>query len=207
MGRRANDLAGQTYGLWTVMARAGRRGNDVTWQCRCQCGTEREVNGAHLVGGKSQSCGCTRAEAQRAAVTTHGMEKTRVYKIWKEMKQRCANPKAPNYDEYGGRGISVCQEWNGSFEAFFRDMGQPPSDDHSLDRRDNNGSYTKENCRWATRSEQQRNKRNSRSITFQGETKNVVEWAEQYGLHYTTLARRVFHLGWDIERALTLPVR
>ena len=135
------------------------------------------------------------------------MEKTRVYKIWQKMKQRCTNPKAPNYAEYGGRGISICQEWSDSFEAFFLDMGHPPSDDHSLDRRENDGNYTKANCRWATRSEQQRNKRNSRSITFQGETKNVVEWAELYGLHYTTLARRVFHLGWDVERALTTPAR
>ena len=207
MGRRANDLAGHIYGLWTAIERAGRRGNDATWHCRCRCGTEREVSGAHLVSGKSRSCGCTRTETQRAAVTTHGMEKTRIYKIWQQMKQRCSNPKAPNYAEYGGRGIRVCQEWEDSFESFFSDMGHPPSDDHTLDRRENDGHYTKLNCRWATRSEQQRNKRNSRSITFRGETKNVVEWAELYGLHYTTLAKRVFHLGWDIERALTTPTR
>ena len=207
MGRKASDLTGQTYGAWTVVDRAGRKGNNATWNCRCRCGTVREVSGTSLVKGKSQSCGCVRSDHQRAVVTTHGQEGTRLYKIWTQMKQRCCNPKAPNYAEYGGRGITVCPEWLRSFESFLADMGHPPSDDHTLDRRDNDGHYTKLNCRWATRSEQQRNKRNSRFITFQGETKNVVEWAELYGLHYTTLAKRVFHLGWEVERALTTPAR
>lgn len=132
---------------------------------------------------------------------------TVLYHIWEGMKERCLNPKANNFYLYGGRGISVCESWIKSFSEFEKwalDSGY--KEGLTLDRKDSNGDYCPDNCRWATHKEQARNRRSNLNITYKGETLCVAEWADRYGLPYYTLLSRI-HYGWDFERALTTPVR
>lgn len=130
----------------------------------------------------------------------HGMKHTRTYQKWNSMKNRCFNPRLKNYKNYGGRGISVCESWL-KFENFLSDMGIAP-DAHSLERIDNDGNYEPGNVRWATAKEQQRNKRNSRFITYRGKTLTVAAWAEELGLPITALSKRLQY-GWGVERAFS----
>ena len=127
------------------------------WLCKCACGRSAKVSGHNLVRGNSKSCGCRRFGAGRK---THGMSDTREHHSWKGMIQRCTNRRTPAWKDYGGRGIRICARWRRSFAAFFADMGRCPSRRHSLDRWPNNdGDYSSKNCRWATKSEQARNRR------------------------------------------------
>jgi hypothetical protein len=135
----------------------------------------------------------------------HGLSNTREYRIWNSMRQRCNNPSAKQYDSYGGRGIRVCERWN-EFSAFIADMGFRPSRQLSLERIDNDGDYCPENCRWATKTQQQRNTRWCHLLTYNGKTRCVTEWAEVVGIHRNTIHHRL-HLGWSTERALTAPLR
>lgn len=134
----------------------------------------------------------------------HGKVRTPEYRAWASMKKRCLTPTSHNYHLYGGRGISVCPEWIDSFEVFYRDMGPRPSYEHSLDRINNNGHYSKENCRWATKSEQSTNRRSTQFVTAFGETKCLSRWSEEFGVPFNTLSRRVKD-GWHPEVALTRP--
>ncbi len=151
-------MAGRKFGLMSVIARApenDRHGN-VRWECQCECGRPIVVLGSSLRTGNTTSCGlCLRAERTR----THGLSETRVYKTWTAMKDRCSNPKNKAYANYGGRGIAVCDRWMNSFESFYADVGDRPSDQHSIDRINNDGNYEPSNCRWATKSQQQSNQR------------------------------------------------
>lgn len=129
----------------------------------------------------------------------------RLYSVWHNMKSRCYNPKASHYAQYGGRGITVCPEWRDSFEAF-RDwaLANGYRDDLTIDRKDNDGPYSPENCRWADMYCQNNNTRKNNYITYKGETKTASEWAREYGLHRCVLNNRI-RRGWDIEEALTKP--
>src|SRR5215510_2760970 len=132
----------------------------------------------------------------------HGLTGTRVYKTWRSMKERCLNPKNPSYKCYGGRGIKICERWL-SFENFLADMGDKPLG-LTLERKDNNGDYTPENCYWATAKEQARNRGTNRYLTYNGITKTLTEWAEEKGMSPAALARRL-NAEWSLEEALTLP--
>lgn len=134
----------------------------------------------------------------------HGMEGTKTYNCWVMMKQRCKNPKCQFYPDYGGRGISYCEEWE-KFENFYKDMGDKPKG-YSLDRIDVNGNYYKENCRWATNSQQANNKRTSRKITYGKKTMTISEWASSLKINPQTLRSRFDRGGWSVEEALTIPV-
>jgi hypothetical protein len=198
------DLAGETFGKWTVISYLGRLRHDHPyWLCRCECGVEREVFESNLVTGKSISCGGT-----GCVVRKHGKSGTRVYSIWENMISRCQNPNNFSYYLYGGRGITVCEEWK-SFENFYNDMGDPP-DGYSIDRIDPDLGYFPENCRWASSLEQASNKTGVRRritvepISFNGETKTIHQWAKDIGIHGNTLTHRL-RSGWPIEKALTTP--
>lgn len=147
------DLTDMTFGELRAARFVSGRG----WLCECSCGGEKTVRGGALTSGNVISCGC-RANLSLHSVT-HGMTGQAEYIAWKAMKARCLNPNHKSYAGYGGRGISICKEWECSFENFFRDMGFRPSELHSVDRIDNDGNYEPSNCRWATKAEQTRNRR------------------------------------------------
>ena len=135
----------------------------------------------------------------------HGKSKTPSYGIWRAMHDRCKNPKSHAWDLYGGRGITVCEEW-GSFENFYADMGDVPAG-MSLDRKNNDKGYSPDNCRWASREEQGRNRRTNHHLTYQGKTQCIADWADELGMSPSTILSRVLGMGWTTERALTQPVR
>lgn len=137
--------------------------------------------------------------------TKHGQYGTPEYTAWMHMKARCTNENHKQFPEYGGRGITVCEEWS-DFDAFLKDMGTRPSPLHSIDRRNNSLGYSKENCRWATRKEQNRNHRGNHLLTFQGKTQCISAWSEELGMPDSVIRIRV-ERGWSIERALTTPRR
>lgn len=155
------------------------------WLVECECGTCKAVPPYDLRNGKSRSClKCSyqrRAGVERPEVQTHGMSETAEYRIWVDMRRRCHQSHRPDYKNYGARGIYVCNEWRNSFEAFYRDMGPRPKD-RILDRRDNDGPYAPGNCYWATRKQQERNKRSNRHVTIEGKTMTIAEAAETFGL-------------------------
>lgn len=203
----------EVYGRWTVLEDSIPMNSKHMALCKCICGTVRVVLAISLLGGKSVSCGCYQKEkASTLAENTslvHGCsragKRTRAYYVWKGMKTRCFNSKSDRYPAYGGRGITVCPDWKDSFANFLADMGEPPKG-KSLDRVDNNGDYSKENCRWATLKEQQNNRRSNRLIEFEGETLNMSQWAEKVGISVGALHRRL-KLGWTTQKALTQELR
>jgi hypothetical protein len=205
------DLAGRRFGLWVVGVRASNtKQGSARWYCQCDCGANGIVTAGNLHNGGSTGCGCTKPAKVIAGNTTHGHTsggaQSSEYGTWCSMIQRCINPKVQYFAHYGGRGITVCNRWCKSFEDFIADMGPRPSPQHSLDRfPDNDGNYEPGNCRWATQSEQARNRRNNVIVDFNGELRPIVEWAERFNLDSGVLRYRL-HRGWPIEKALTKPV-
>lgn len=204
------DLTGQRFGRLTVLHRHGKDGKNTTWLCQCDCGGPKStgvvVQTYNLRHGKTVSCGCVRKEKTTVAATRHGLRNTKAYKTWVGMKDRCYNPEAASYANYGGRGIVVEEPWKSSFEAFHADMGNPPTSSHSIERRDVNGNYGPSNCHWATSDEQANNRRTNRRLTLNGVTQTLAQWAAQIGITSCSLANRL-DAGWSVERALTTPKR
>jgi hypothetical protein len=218
--RSRTDLTGAVFCRLTVIVRrAGSKTVRAIWLCRCQCGTERWMQTADLTSGRRKSCGCWVGEkmaegraAKHRAQTTHGLSATPEYETWKLMLRRCEQPRERSFADYGGRGIRVCARWH-SFEFFRNDMGPRPSD-MTIDRRDVDGHYScghcdecrangwSANCRWATLTEQARNTRVTRLLTFRGETRCLAEWADVVGISSPTLHRRLSS-GWSVDRALS----
>ncbi len=207
MGRRipASERVGQQYGRLTVKCISGKdEAKHAIFECECSCGRIVHVRCYDLSTGKTKSCGCYRKQRASEVHTTHGGSSLSLFAVWRSMIQRCTNPNCKQYDAYGGRGIIVCEDWL-KFENFYRDMGDRPSDLHSIDRIDNNGNYCKENCRWATQKEQCNNKRSNRVFTYNGKAQSLQMWADDLGISVNTLRSRLSS-GWDIPRVLTEPV-
>lgn len=195
------DLTAQRFGRLVVTGFAGQdeRGKSL-WHCVCDCGNKKVVQGYSL-GKYTLSCGCWNKE--KANRKTHGMSDSRIYYIWVSMKERCHNQRHNQYSDYGGRGITVCAEWRDSFEEF-RDwaLANGYADNLTIDRMNTNGDYSSGNCRWATQKEQQNNRRNNRKVEYNGKVQSIAAWAEETGVKYATLYRRIVLCGWPPERAL-----
>ncbi len=136
----------------------------------------------------------------------HGMVYSKEYEAWSSMVKRCTNPKSERYPRYGGRGITVCEKWR-SFIGFFEDMGKMPTPRHQIDRRDNDGNYNKENCKWSTPEEQRLNRSDSRLLTFNGQTHPAFIWAKIVGIPSNVIRPRIDKSGWSVEKALTTPIQ
>ena len=199
------DLTGRVFGrwivveLWTVVVQGVVPPKNLRWLCHCACGTRSVVAGADLRRGRSSQC-------RSCGSMTHGLSHLPEHKVWEGLKCRCECPSATGHSRYGGRGISVSDEWLASFETFYRDMGPRPTPKHTLERINNDGPYSKANCRWDTRTAQMRNMSRNHTITFNGKTQCLQEWAEEVGLNKATLRKRL-RRGWSAEMALTTPAR
>lgn len=207
---------GTKFGKLEVLGIAPKtdRYNRVT--CRCECGVTTDVLSFCLTSGSSKSCGspgCREPMSEEskarigAANRTHGKTQTPEYMAWSAMLNRCLNPTNEAYENYGGRGITVCDEWKTSFEAFFAHMGNRPSSRHSLDRVDNEKGYSPENCEWRPVEIQNLNKRNTVWVDWRGVRITLSEAAQKAGVNYYTAHERIFRLGWEVDRALTAPTR
>jgi len=192
------DLTGQRFGRWNVVSYS--KGG---WLCKCDCGTERVIESKTLRAGDSMSCGCLAKELARENLKTHGMSKTRLYKRWSSIIERCENIDNPRYMDYGGRGITVCNAWH-DFGAFYEwAINNGYKESLQIDRIDNNKGYYPDNCRWVTRKENMRNRRNNVLMTYNGETRTIAEWSETTGIPYGTISRRVRE-GWLPHDALAI---
>lgn len=193
------DLSGRKFGDLTAISESGRdRHGAVMWKCSCACGNTSVVRGSILTQGIQRSCGCAKKEPR-----THGMTGTPLHRRWLAMKGRCMNPRNWEYRNYGGRGISICDRWLHSFENFYEDMHAGFDESLELDRINVNGNYEPSNCRWVSRREQQRNRRNNHVLMVGAVSKTVIEWAEDTGLKANTIITRI-RRGWPVERLLEI---
>ncbi len=195
------EETGNVYGRLTVLERAGRNSERKTlWLCRCSCGKEKNVTGKQLRGGQVVSCGCYMRTHAAKTFLKHGFGSTKdrvpEYESWSGMIQRCTNPKNAKYPRYGGRGITVCDRWRGSFEFFLSDMGFKPTPAHSIDRKDNDGNYDPDNCRWAIPIEQARNTSRNRRYDFGGKLQTPAEAVTETSISLASLKTRL-ERGWD----------
>lgn len=180
------DLTGQTFGKWLVLRQASKgAGRRSRWTCVCACGQEKIVQAVHLKSGKSASCGCDRPKGVNSPTYKHGSDPD-LYGVWCNIIQRCENSNNPAYENYGGRGISICKKWRNDFGAFAADMGSRPSKKHSIDRIDNNGNYEPANCRWATQRQQMLNTRRVVMIEYKGKIMPLSLAADLEGVSYHT---------------------
>lgn len=205
--RRATDLSGQRFGIWAVLKRDGslNLSGAAAFLCRCGCGIEKRVSGTSLRLGLSTSCGCAKPEKLREVNTTHGKSNHPLYRVWANMKARCSHKRNSGFRHYGGRGIRVCERWH-NFQPFYDDNIGDWQPGLTLDRIDNDGDYSPNNCRWATHAAQNRNKRNTVKMTLGNRTRLLIDWAKINGISVEALRRRR-RRGWSDKRALTTPTR
>lgn len=195
------NLVGQTFGRLTVLAPGGRnpKNGRSMWLCRCECGVEKCVGGRGLLVGTTRSCGCLKSDVTVARCTKHGHTsategESSEYMAWRNMHARCTNPNLPNYSCYGGRGITVCDQW-GDFQQFIKNMGLKPSNEHTLERVGNNGNYEPGNCEWHIRHVQNRNKRTNVYLEdAHGKVMVKADWFRTIGEHTTKKALKSGHL-------------
>ena len=209
MALRINPI-GKVYGRLTVTSAAGikvspsgRRRS--LWFCLCECGGSTTISSKVLAEGSSRSCGCLQKDRVSSAVSTHRLSKSKMYKVWTAMKQRCHNPNDANFHRYGARGISVCQRWKESFSDFLSDVGESPQPGMSLDRINNDLGYEPGNVRWATATEQLSNTRRSIRIEHNGRTLSLKQWSVELCMAYTTLRQRI-NKGMPAAAAFTTPI-
>ena len=206
---RSMDLTDQRFGRLVVIERADRTPSGaIRWKCKCDCGKTTVVAQSNLRMGHTQSCGCLSVETSRKQSLIHGdAHVSRIYEIWKNMRSRCNNANNPAYANYGGRGISICEEWSSypAFKAWALSHGY--ADNLSIDRIDVNQGYAPENCRWATAKTQSNNCRTNHVIEYQGTSYTLSQLAEFANLPVSTLYNRLITLGWDIDRAVSVPAR
>lgn len=202
------DITGQRYGRLIAVKRIekpeGIKSNSAWWLFKCDCGKDVTTNSNNVRSGRIKSCGCW----QKERLITHGKSNTKLFSVWSRMRERCTNENRRDFHRYGGRGITVCDEWRNDFQAFYDwAMANGYDDNLTIDRLDNDGNYCPNNCRWATQKEQANNRSTNIFITYNGNTLTVTQWAEKTGVLCDTLSKRLNKYGWSVEKALTTPIR
>lgn len=205
MSRKINILVGSKFSMLLVIGITKNHRGSRAWRCLCDCGNECIVDAHSLVSGKSKSCGCYKLGMLRSSSKRHNMSGTRTHNIWRGIIKRCTNPRCPAYKSYGGRGINICERWK-IFENFLADMGEVPSDLHSIERVNNDGNYEPNNCKWIPKSQQGLNTRRTRRITIDGRTQPLSEWCKEINVNYRLVLDRIAKLGWEPKRALREPI-
>ena len=210
------DLTGRVFTRLKVQKHHGcitlKNGKHIQlWECECLCGNTVIVRAPSLKSGNTKSCGCLRADLGRTSEvmlkSKHNSTHTRLFRIWRGVKSRCYNPNVSEFKNYGGRGIKMYDEWIDDFESFQKwALQNGYAEDLTIDRVNNDGDYTPDNCRWTTAKVQQNNTRHNRLITFDNRTQTLKQWSEEINVPYDTLWRRLDN-GWSIGRALTTPLK
>ena len=188
------------FNMLTVMLDVGYSHGQQSYLCACDCGNKLVVTGQRLRNGQSKSCGCLSRKLTQIRNKRHGLAGTSIYRIWAKIKMRCRNINDPSYKNYGGRGINMCDEWFNSFEQFYKDVGDKP-EGLSLDRIDNNKGYFKENCRWATKAEQSKNRRNTIFLEYNNKVMCLKDWARELNKPYSSM-KMYFKKGLSIEQII-----
>lgn len=197
------DLTGRRFGRWLALQRSETKlyNHHIAYRCRCDCGTERLVSGSQLRNGHSASCGCAFREAAAKSQRKHGLWHHKLRGTWRSMKERCYNSNHDAYARYGGRGIYVCKRWF-DFALFVADNEPLARHGLTLDRRDNDGPYSPDNCHWVPQKQQARNRHNNQWIEYDGRRLIAKDWSEVVGLKECTIKARL-RAGWSVERTLT----
>ncbi len=200
-------LINKKFNRLTILFFVVKRVNIPYYQCRCDCGKEKCIAIYDIINGHTKSCGCLAIESKLVAKLIHGEGKrgrfTKEFRAWTNIRQRCYNQNNRAYKNYGGRGIRVCDRWMVSFENFLNDVGRAPSNDHSLDRINNNGDYEDGNCKWSTRKEQNNNTRQNLMIEYKGEIKTCAQWCTVLNLNYNRIRQRIQKFNYSPEKAFT----
>lgn len=216
LNHQIKDISGNKYGRLKVINLAYIKDGNSYYNCICDCGTKCIKQRRNLIDGLTRSCGCLSTEVH-SQPKTHGMSKSRLYRIWQHIKGRCLNPNNDSYINYGGRGIFICNEWKNSFEKFYEDMGESYNlavsihgeYNISINRINNDDGYYKENCEWATSKEQQNNQRGNVNVFINGNCYTLFEVYNNFaipGLTYSIVRDRYTSKHWDIKDALSIPI-
>jgi hypothetical protein len=200
------SLLGQRFGKLIVISKTDKRlDGHICWLCKCDCGNEKILNGRNLRNGNTTSCGCYRNSEIKKRFITHGESAngkwSNEYNCWHHIKSRCINVNNKNYKHYGGRGITICDEWINDFSSFLKDMGRKPTLKHSIERIDNNKGYCKENCRWATQREQCNNRRDNKKTVFDNKEYTISQLGEKLGIRSDRL-RWQLKMNWTFEQII-----
>lgn len=209
------DISNQKFGRLTVIEKSQKICGKTAWKCICDCGNITYVTTSNLTCNRIRSCGCIKQEILMKRNITHNQRHTKLYEVWKSIKQRCYNPKHHAYKNWGGRGIKVCDEWKENFQAFYdwsysngykEECQKSEKDKLTIDRINNDGDYCPSNCRWVNRTTQSRNKRVNKKIIYKNEEHCLVEWCEILNLYYQTINARL-RRGWSIEKSFETPTK
>lgn len=198
------DITGQRFGRLVAMYRVKDNGSKTKWVCQCDCGNKSIVGVYDLINGESRSCGCLKRDLTIERTKTHGLSKHRLYSIYNNIIKRCENKEHYCYENYGGRGIKMCDEWRNDFLAFYNwAYSNGYEDTLTIDRIDNDKGYSPNNCRWVTRIEQQNHRRDNNNLTIEGMTHTVTEWSRITGIKNSTIRGRLKD-GWSVKDALSI---
>lgn len=192
---RAIDLTGKRFGRLVVIRQAGHKRKEISWECVCDCGEHCVSAGYNLRSGKKTDCGNHKREKISESNKKHGLYGSRIHSIYYNMKNRCYNPKYYLFRHYGGKGVTVCEEWMGDagIENFYKwSIENGYQETLSIDRIDNAKGYSPDNCRWTTMKDQQNNRTNNRRITINGETKTMMQWANHFGVSYSAIQSKIY---------------
>lgn len=205
---KIKNLINQKFNKLLVLEKCDSKNNRVMWKCRCDCGNITFLSTYCLTSNHTKSCGCIKGKNFCKIRQHHNLTKTKIYSIWKDIKKRCNNPNFKYYKNYGGRGITICDEWKNDFMSFYTwSMQNGYNENLSIDRINNDGNYEPSNCRWTDRITQANNKRNNHFLTFNGKTLTISQWSRELNIPKSTIEYRLYCKKLPIEKILSTPIK